>query len=218
LAQVTEIHQIDTIRISVILFDQKSSHASLIIRLIYSNFYLNTDLRGSCSIVVASRVSTDYINSERYSPAVPAGHAEPEPSAFAGHAPAPVVPALERHKPGLVVSDRTPGQTIMSAHHSHNVAGLVPSVPAVEHSTVAALQLFWQVPRECSYIPEAAAFAVVASASAPEPIVAVAAAELVVEVVVAAEPGQLLKLVKLVLLLVAGGRAMRWTRRQCWGW
>jgi hypothetical protein len=66
------------------------------------SFYLNTDLRGSCSIVVASSVSTDYISSEMCSPAVPAGHAEPEPSASAGHALAPVVPALARRKPGLL--------------------------------------------------------------------------------------------------------------------
>jgi hypothetical protein len=34
-------------------------------------------------------------------PVVPAGHAEPGPSAFAAHALARVVPASERHKPGL---------------------------------------------------------------------------------------------------------------------
>jgi len=78
--------------------------------------------------------------------------------------------------------------------------------------------LSWQVPPECSCIPEAAAFAVVAFASAPEPIVAVAAGALAVGVVVAVEPGQLLKLARLVLLLVAGGRAMRWMRKRCWGW
>jgi hypothetical protein len=93
----------------------------------------------------------------------------------------------------------------------------VPSAPAAEHSTVAALQLFWQVPPECSYIPEAAAFAVVAFASAPEPAVAVVAAKPAVGVVAAAEPERLLKLARLVLLLVAGGRAMRWMRKRCWG-
>jgi hypothetical protein len=94
----------------------------------------------------------------------------------------------------------------------------VPSVPAAEHSTAPAVQIFWRFPPECSCIPEAAASAVVAFASAPEPIAAVVAAKLAVGVVVAAEPGQLLKLARLVLLLVAGGRAMRWMRRQCWGW
>ena len=93
----------------------------------------------------------------------------------------------------------------------------MPSAPAVEHSTVAALQLFWRCPPEYSCIPEAAAFAVVAFASAPEPIVAVAAEALAVEAVVAAELGRLLMLEKLGLLLVAGGRAMRWRKRQCWG-
>jgi hypothetical protein len=67
------------------------------------SFYLNTDLRGSCSIVVASSVSIEQNRfSRRYSPAVPAGHAEPEPSAFAAHALVLVVPALVRHKPGLL--------------------------------------------------------------------------------------------------------------------
>jgi hypothetical protein len=67
------------------------------------SFYLNTDLRGSCSIVVASSVSIEQNRFSRsYSPAVPAGHAEPEPSAFAAHALVLVVPALERRKPGLL--------------------------------------------------------------------------------------------------------------------
>jgi hypothetical protein len=94
----------------------------------------------------------------------------------------------------------------------------VPSVRAVEHSTAPAAQIFWRFPPECFCIPEAAAFAVVAFASAPEPAVAVAAGGLAAGVVVAAEPGRLLKLAKLVLLPVAGGRAMRWMRRQCWEW
>ena len=85
----------------------------------------------------------------------------------------------------------------------------MPSVLAVEHSTVPAVHLFWRCPPECSGIPGAAAFAVVAFASAPELAVAVVAGGLAVEVAVAAEPGQLLRLAKLVLLLVAGGQAMR---------
>jgi hypothetical protein len=88
----------------------------------------------------------------------------------------------------------------------------VPSVRAVEHSTAPAAQIFWRFPPECFCIPEAAAFA------APEPAVAGAAGGLAAGVVVAAEPGRLLKLAKLVLLPVAGGRAMRWMRRQCWEW
>lgn len=98
---------------------------------------------------------------------------------------------------------------MIRTYHSHNVADLVPSVLAVEHSTVPAVRLFWRCPPECSCIPGAVAFAVVAFASAPEPAVAVVAGGLAVEVAVAAEPGQLLTLAKLVLLLVAGGQAMR---------
>jgi hypothetical protein len=79
------------------------------------------------------------------------------------------------------------------------------------------VQLFWRFPPECSCIPEAAAFAVVAFASAPEPIVAVAAEALAAAVVVAAELGRLLKPARLVLLLEAGGREMRWRKRRCWG-
>ena len=85
----------------------------------------------------------------------------------------------------------------------------MPSVLAVEHSTVPAEHLFWRCLPGCSCIPGAAAFAVVAFASAPELAVAVAAGGLAVEVAVAAELEQLLTLAKLVLLLVAGGQAMR---------
>jgi len=98
---------------------------------------------------------------------------------------------------------------MIRTHHSHNVADLVPSVLAVEHSTVPAVHLFWRCPPECSCIPEAAAFVVAAFAFAPELAVAVAAGGLAVEVAVAAELEQLLTLAKLVLLLVAGGQAMR---------
>jgi hypothetical protein len=94
----------------------------------------------------------------------------------------------------------------------------VPSVPAAEHSTVPAVQIFWRFPLEYSCIPEAAAFAVAAFASAPEPVVAVVAAKPAVGVVAAAEPERPLKLARLVRLLVAGGQARRWMKRQCWGW
>ena len=107
---------------------------------------------------------------------------------------------------------------MIRTHHSHNVADLVPSVLAVEHSTVPAVHLFWRCPPECSCIPEAAAFVVAAFAFAPELAVAVAAGGLAVEVAVAAELGQLLTLAKLVLLLVVGEQARKWTKRQCWGW
>jgi hypothetical protein len=108
------------------------------------------------------------------------------------------------------------GRAFRRTYQSHNVANLVPSVPAVEHSTVAARHSFWRVPPEYSCIPKTAAFAVAAFAFEPGPIVAVAAEELAVEAVVAAELGRLLKLAKLVLLLVAGEQARRWMKRQCW--